>query len=266
MGSNGSDPTSASQPLIGLSTYVERARFGVWDQTAALVPYTYVAAIERAGGCALLLPPAPLGAEAVVAEAELSVLDGFVVTGGPDVNPELYGGTPHARTDRPSPVRDAWEVALCRCALDRGMPLLAICRGLQILNVSLGGTLHQHLPDIVGTDVHRSVPGQMSRNRVVLKEGSLVSSVLGPETESSCHHHQAVDRLAEGLAAVGFAEDGTLEAAEFRGNDFAVAVQWHPEDNPEDGRLFAALVEAAARHRARLNPAPLPARTDLGQS
>lgn len=242
--SNASDQAAPSPPLIGLSTYVERARYGAWDEPAALLPYSYVLAVVRAGGCPVLLPPAPAQPRAV-----LSALDGLVLTGGPDVAPGAYGAEPHAETDAPREQRDAWEIGLCQEALDTDLPLLAICRGLQVLNVAMGGTLHQHLPDVVGHEGHRGTLGQTTPNHVGLSPGSVLASVLGTETEGLCHHHQGVDRLAGGLRAVGFADDGTVEAIEVTSQRFAVGVQWHPEDNPADDRLFTALVEAAGASR-----------------
>jgi putative glutamine amidotransferase len=167
------------------------------------------------------------------------------------VGPATYGAEPHDQTDRPRPERDAWEIALCLGALQEDLPLLAICRGLQVLNVSLGGTLHQHLPDVLGHDAHRVALGQTQPNRVVLEKGSRTGALLGPEIEGRCHHHQAVDRLGDRVAAVGFAEDGTVEAVEVQGQGFALGVQWHPEDNPADDRLFVALVGAARLRRDR---------------
>jgi putative glutamine amidotransferase len=232
-------------PLIGLSTYVEQARYGTWDEPAALVPSSYVTAVTRTGGCPVLLPPSPRGLEEV-----LNVLDGLVVIGGPDVDPHLYRAQPHPETDPPRHERDTWEVALCHGALQRDLPLLAICRGLQVLNVALGGSLHQHLPKVVGSGTHRPEPGRVHANHMVLRPGSMVAAVLGPEASGLCHHHQAVDRLGQGLEAVGFADDGTLEAAEVPAARFAVGVQWHPEDNPSDDRLFAALARAAGHYKA----------------
>lgn len=237
-------PTIA--PLIGLSASLERARFGPRDQRVAFVRSNYVRAVIEAGGCPVLLPPSPSGLDAV-----LGALDGLVITGGTDVDPSLYGADPHPATDIAPPERDAWELALCRGALERDLPLLAICRGIQVLNVSLGGTLHQHLPDVVGSNSHAGAPGQMTRHRMALKPGSALASILGAETFGLCHHHQAVDRLGKGLEAVGFAGDGTLEAAEVPGQRFAVAVQWHPEDNPADNRLFDHLVQSATRSKPR---------------
>lgn len=234
-------------PLIGLTTYVEPAKHGAWDEVSALLPVSYVSAVIRSGGTPLLLPPSPADPHDV-----LSVLSGLVVTGGPDVNPARYGATPHEETDRPRPERDQWEADLCLAALELDLPLLAICRGLQVLNVALGGTLHQHVPDVIGTDAHRLVRGQMSPNAVRVEPGSALARVLGSASEGLCHHHQAIDRLGEGLTAVAFADDGTVEAAEQRDRGFALGVQWHPEDNPEDDRLFRALVEAADEYRRAL--------------
>jgi gamma-glutamyl-gamma-aminobutyrate hydrolase PuuD len=179
-------------------------------------------------------------------------LDGVVVTGGPDVDPARYGAARHPQTGPPRPERDGWEIALCQAALARDLPLLAICRGVQVLNVAQGGTLHQHLPEVVGHARHRVEPGQMESNTVTLASGSLSASILGTSTRGLCHHHQAIDRLGAGLRAVGFAADGTIEALEVVSKAFAVGVQWHPEDDPDDDRLFRALVDAATRRR----PAP----------
>lgn len=259
MASSASDRRAPLPPLIGLSTYVERARYGAWDEPAALLPYSYVRSVTQAGGCPVLLPPSPYGPTAV-----LSALDGLVVTGGPDVDPRLYGALPHVETDSPREERDEWEIALCREALERDLPLLAVCRGLQVLNVSMGGTLHQHLPDVLGHEAHRGELGQMSPNRVVLNVASTVASILGNETEGRCHHHQAIDQLGDGVQAVGFAADGTVEAVEVPGNDFALGVQWHPEDNPADDRLFVALVEAASRYRSARKAQAIPSMTQPG--
>ncbi len=246
-------------PLIGLSTYVETARYGPWEERVALLPETYVSAVGRAGGCAVLLPPSSFDPVLV-----LSALHGLVVPGGPDVDPRRYGATAHHETDPPRAERDAWEIALCRQAVAIDLPLLAVCRGLQVLNVALGGTLHQHLPDILGDDSHRATLGQVSLNRVELRAPSAVASILGGKTEGYCHHHQALDTLGAGVEPVGFAADGTVEAVELAGNTFAIGVQWHPEENAADDRLFDALVHAAARYRTtklggtreRHNPPP----------
>jgi putative glutamine amidotransferase len=247
--SNGSEtPTPGKTPIIGLTTYVEPAKHGVWDEVSALLPMTYVSAVIRSGGLPILLPPSTTDpAEAILP------LDGLIVTGGPDVDPSTYGAEPHDETDTPRTERDEWEMSLCRAALDEDLPLLAICRGLQVLNVTLGGSLHQHLPEVVGNVDHRPVRGEMASNMVTLESGSAVASILGTEAEALCHHHQAIDRLGHRMDAVGFAADGTIEAVEVAGQEFALGVQWHPEDNAEDDRLFKALVEAATVYRRERN-------------
>jgi putative glutamine amidotransferase len=234
-----------------LTTYVEPARHGSLEEVSALLPISYVTSVIRSGGCPLLLPPS-----STEPGIPLSALDGLVVTGGPDVDPTLYGADPHPETGVPRHERDVWEMALCRAALDDDLPILAICRGLQVLNVAMGGTLHQHLPDVVGNSQHRETVGQMTSNEISLLEGSGVASIVGSRTEGLCHHHQAVDRLGRRMRAVGFAADGTIEAVEVAGQEFALGVQWHPEDNPDDDRLFEALVEAATDYRRRQKTNP----------
>lgn len=229
---------------IGLTTYVERAQQGVWDVPAAYLQYQYVESVTRVGGVALLLPPQPVGAAAV--DAALDSVDGLVFTGGKDVDARLYGEQPHAEADEPRTERDAWELALLRGALDRGMPVLGICRGAQVLNVALGGTLEQHLPDALGEDNHRAGPGRFVSRTVRTVPGSRLASVLGEEAAASCYHHQAIAKLAPDLVASGHAEDGIVEALELPGDRFVLAVQWHPEETLDDVRLFHALVEAAA--------------------
>ena len=235
-----------SRPIIGLTTYVEPALWGAWGEPAALLPHAYVTAALRVGACPVLLPP---GADPDGVRSVLSVLDGLVITGGPDVDPGRYGAEAHPRTGAPRAQRDEWELGLCQAALAQGLPLLAICRGLQVLNVALGGTLHQHLPEVVGHEEHGPAPGQMGTTKVSLLPGSAISEVLGLESVVLCHHHQAIDRLGTDLRAAGFAGDGTIEAVEVAGQKFAWGVQWHPEDGPDDDRVFAALVDAAMRHR-----------------
>jgi gamma-glutamyl-gamma-aminobutyrate hydrolase PuuD len=235
---------STYRPVIGLSTYVEPARWGSTDEQAALLPHSYVAAVIRVGAYPVLLPPCPRDPAQV-----LGVLDGLVITGGPDLDPDRYAAARHPRTGPSRPERDAWELALAERTLAVGLPLLAICRGLQVLNVALGGTLHQHLPDVVGHEGHRPAVGQMGTITVSLQPGSTFSQILGPTTSVLCHHHQAIDRLGGGLRPVGYASDRTIEAVECMGHPFGLGIQWHPEDNPRDDRLFAALAEAGTHHR-----------------
>ena len=243
--------------VIGLTTYSEPASMLVWQREFAMLHATYVAATERAGGIAVLLPPqgggaVRAGAERAGADEVLDRIDGLVLTGGADVDPRRYGATPAERTSRPRVLRDEWELALTRAALERDIPLLAICRGLQILNVALGGSLHQHLPEVTGHEGHQPAPGTFGAVDVNIAQGTRTAELTGPRARVSCHHHQALARLAPGLKVTGQADDGTVEAVEVPGRGFAVGVQWHPEENSEDVRLFAALVEAGRRYRERL--------------
>ncbi|MET8678707.1 gamma-glutamyl-gamma-aminobutyrate hydrolase family protein [Streptomyces sp. NPDC004647] len=230
------------KPLIGISTYLESSvRWGVWHQSAALLPAGYHRLVQRAGGLAAMLPPdAPETAAAAVER-----LDGVVIAGGPDIEPVRYGAAPHPRTGPAGPERDAWELALIEAALAAGKPLLGICRGMQLLNVALGGTLVQHLPESVGHDGHCGAPGVFTPHEVKPVPGTLLDKVLPEAVAVPSYHHQAVDRLGRGLLACAHAEDGTLEAVELAdGDGFVLAVQWHPEAG-EDLRVMQALVSAA---------------------
>ena len=233
--------------VIGLTTYAEPASMLVWQREFAMLHATYVAATERAGGIAVLLPPQRAGADEV-----LDRVDGLVLTGGADVDPRRYGAAPAAPTSRPRVLRDEWEIALTRGALRRDLPLLAICRGLQVLNVALGGSLHQHLPEVTGHEGHQPAPGVFGAVDVNTEPGTRTAELTGPRVRVSCHHHQALARLAPGLKVTGQADDGTVEAVEVPGQSFAIGVQWHPEEDGADGRLFAALVDAAQGYRERL--------------
>lgn len=235
-----------NRPRIGVSTYREQAAWGAWDLDAALLPSTYVDCVAAAGGIPLLL--APIDDTDAAAES-VAALDGLILTGGPDLDPARYGERPHPETGAPRTRRDAWEFALLAAALNRDVPVLGVCRGAQLLNVAHGGTLIQHLPQAPGAVDHRGGPAVFAATRVTLDPGALPGSVLGPFAEVSCYHHQALARLGAGLTVTGRAPDGTVESVAVEGRDFAVGVQWHPETDREL-RLFAALVEAAARFRA----------------
>jgi putative glutamine amidotransferase len=232
------------RPLIGITTYAQDASWGVWHGPAALIPLDYVDAVERAGGRALLVPPSEDGAEET-----LSALDGVVFSGGADVDPSQYGAEPHPETDLPQARRDAGEMALLRAALERDMPTLAICRGFQLLNVARGGDLIQHLPERVGSDDHRQVPGEFAVHPVEVKEGSRLGAIVGSTPRVTSHHHQALGRVGDGLVESAWAADGTLEGVEDPSQRFVVGVQWHPEAS-EDAALFEALVEQAREYRA----------------
>ena len=230
--------------VIGLTTYAEHARMLVWERDFALLHATYVAATSKAGGIAVLLPPQEAGTDEV-----LDRVDGLVLTGGADVDPARYGEVPAERTSAPRVQRDEWEMALARAALRRDIPLLAICRGLQVLNVVLGGSRHQHLPDVAGHEGHQPSPGVFGAVNVGIAPGTRTAGLIGSRLRVSCHHHQALARLAPGLKVTGRADDGTVEAVEVPGQAFAIGVQWHPEEDSADGRLFAALAEAGQRYR-----------------
>ncbi|HUZ21743.1 MAG TPA: gamma-glutamyl-gamma-aminobutyrate hydrolase family protein [Acidimicrobiales bacterium] len=227
-------------PVVGISAYEAEASWGVWHTRAALLPLSYVRHVAAAGGAPVLLPSAG-DAASVVAR-----LDALILSGGPDVDPARYGAEAHPRTQPPQAARDEHEMALWERAAERGLPTLAICRGLQLVNVARGGTLHQHLPDVVGGEDHGPAPGVFGRTAVRVLEDSLLARVLGStRTVVACHHHQGIDRLAEGLEAVAWGEDGTVEAVEDPRAPGMLAVQWHPEEG-EDPSLFAWLVRAAA--------------------
>ncbi len=233
-----------SRPVIGITSYAQDARWGVWHLPAALVPLAYVDAIERAGGRALLVPPAEEDIEET-----LDALDAIVFSGGADVDPAHYGAEAHPETDMPQTRRDAGEMGLLQAALARDMPTLAICRGFQLLNVARGGDLIQHLPEEVGNDVHKQVPGEFAVHPVEVKEGTRLAGIVGATPDVTSHHHQALGRLGEGLVESAWAADGTLEAVEDPSRRFLVGVQWHPEAG-EDAALFEALVEQAREYRA----------------
>jgi putative glutamine amidotransferase len=218
------------RPLIGITSYAEEASWGHWTLPAALVPLSYVRSVELAGGRPIVVPPADEGVDET-----LDALDGLILSGGADLDPVA--------------ARDRGELALLIGALERDLPVLAICRGMQLLNVAQGGNLHQHLPDVVGHERHRETLGAFSEHAVRIAPGSRAAGILGEEARIKSTHHQAPDRIGDGLEPVGWAEDGTVEALERPGAAFAVGVLWHPEAG-EDKRLFEALVEEARRFRA----------------
>lgn len=227
------------RPVIGITCYVEPATFTVWrDTTAALLPYAYVEQVVRAGGQPVLLPPA--GEPASVVRG----LDGLIVAGGGDIDPARYGAEPEERTSYVRKFRDSAEFELLATALDAEIPYLGICRGLQVLNVALGGSLHQHLPDVVGHTGHCPGPGVFGDLPISPVPGTRVAKALGEDPVPVPHyHHQAVDRLAPGLTVTATTADGTIEAVELDSGQFTMAVQWHPEA-AEDHALFDALVTA----------------------
>jgi putative glutamine amidotransferase len=231
-------------PTVGICAALERARWGVWEQTVALAPRAYATAVQRAGGTAVLLPP-DAAAEAEP-ERMLDLLDALILAGGSDVDPASYGAEPHPETRGTWPERDSFELALARGAIERDMPLLGICRGMQVLNVARGGTLNQHVPELVGHERHRDVPGTFGDHEVTLEPGSLAAEAAGGERVGvKSHHHQGVDEVGEGLLVSGHAVDDQLvEAIELPECRFALGVIWHPEEDVDD-RVIGALVAAA---------------------
>jgi putative glutamine amidotransferase len=228
------------KPVIGISTYRERARFRMWDVSADVLHAAYSRSVEAVGGVSVLLPPQ--GSEAAPALVER--LDGLIIAGGPDVDPELYGAEPHPATGDARPDRDEWELALLRAAEEIDLPLLGVCRGMQLLAVSVGGALDQHVPEAVGHEGHAPGLDVYGTVAVNVTTGSLLEHLIGEQLEVACHHHQAV--IAHpGLVASAWAADGTLEAVEDPASRFRIGVQWHPE-TADDLGLFAGLVAAAS--------------------
>jgi putative glutamine amidotransferase len=231
------------KPIIGLTTYAEDARFGLQDTFAAVLPLSYVHAVHETGGRAVLITPDDPDPEI------LDGVDGIMFTGGSDVDPALYGDTPHGAT-RVKPHRDRAELMLLRAAAGRGVPLLGICRGMQLMSVAYGGRLHQHLPDVLGHHGHRPASGpKFGHHTVELTPGSRVHDILGERITANSFHHQGVADPGR-LKATGWCpEDELIEAVEDPELPFAIGVQWHPEDTG-DFRVIAALIEAAAKQKA----------------
>jgi putative glutamine amidotransferase len=225
---------------------LEKATFGVWkDEPATLLPLSYARSIQSAGGLAAMLPPDRL-AEKNPPEL-LDRIDALVLAGGADIDPDSQGAEAHPETIGTNPERDRFEIALARAALERGMPLLGICRGMQILNVACGGTLDQHIPDRLGHEIHRPVPGRWAEHDVRIEPGSLAARAADAERLTvKTHHHQGVDAIPDSLAASAWAmDDESVEAIESPNDGFALGVLWHPEEDMED-RVIRSLVERAS--------------------
>jgi putative glutamine amidotransferase len=239
-----------SRPVIGICTAIEQAKWSVWDQPAALLPLSYVHAVQRAGAMVVMIPPD----ERSVQEPQevLELLDGLILAGGADIDPASYGQDPDPQTVGTVPERDAFEIALTHAAIARDMPVLGICRGMQLINVACGGTLLQHLPDRLGHQEHRRVPGSFdgAEHDVILMEGSLAASAAGEVLHATkSHHHQGVDRLGEGLTVSGVSTlDELPEAIELADGRFVLGVQWHPEADLASA-VVGALVDAARADR-----------------
>lgn len=237
-----SSASNTYRPRIGLTTYFQEASWGVWTQEAAVLPGTYVQAVVAAGGTPVLLPP--VGTDSSIVE----VLDGLIISGGSDVGPEQYGAEPHELT-RAQPARDAHDITLTKAALEAEVPLFAICRGAQILNVAMGGSLIQHIPDVNPDANYQPGPGVFGEVEFTTTAGSISRLLLGPRASAPCYHHQAVDRVADGLCITAAAADGTIEALETTTGGWALGVQFHPEQNPNDLRLFNGFIKAATNYR-----------------
>jgi putative glutamine amidotransferase len=247
---------SEHRPAIGICTSLEHAQWGVWERRAALLPFSYITAIQRAGGLALMIAPD----ENLIDDPDqmLDRIDGLILAGGADIDPSAYGAEHHPATKGTVPERDRSELALTRRALERDMPVLGICRGMQLINVALGGTLRQHVPDLVGHEDHRRHPGSFedSDHDVRLEAGSLAARAAGEELHGTkSHHHQGVDAIGDGLVVTGISTldelPEALEAPEYR---FVLGVQWHPEAD-EESRVIGALVQEARDYRM-LSSAP----------
>jgi putative glutamine amidotransferase len=238
------------RPTIGITVARTEATWGVWNQAAAVLPFAYITAVQRAGGTALLIPPDP--AMAQEPDVILERLDALILSGGHDIDPGAYSAEAHPSTKGTVPDRDQTEIGLARRAVELDMPVLGICRGMQLLNVAFGGTLHQHLPELYGHEEHRRVPGSFvgSDHDVTLDSGSLAAQAAGETVHvTKSHHHQGVDRIGEGLTVTGHSTlDELAEAIENPGCRFVLGVQWHPEAD-ESSPLIAALVEQARDYR-----------------
>jgi putative glutamine amidotransferase len=240
-----------TRPVIGITTGLTRAQWGPWDRRAALLPYEYITAIQRAGALALMIAPDP----ALESDPDeiLDTIEGLILSGGSDIDPASYGENPHPETIGTVIERDRTELALSRRAIERDIPVLGICRGMQLINVARGGTLKQHLPDEVGHEDHRPYPGSFenSDHAVHLKAGSLAAVAAGETLHNTkSHHHQGVEKIGEGLVVTGYsALDGLPEAIEAPGCRFVLGVQWHPEAD-ETSRVIDALVQQARDYRS----------------
>ncbi len=233
--------------MVGICAAVERARWSFWDQPAALTPLSVPSAVQRAGGVAVLLPPD--GRLAQSPQEIVDRLDALLVAGGADIDPASYGGEPHPQILETNTDRDRFEISLCRGAIEADLPLLGICRGMQVLNVAAGGRLDPHLPDRLGHERHRPVPGQWAEHEVRLQPASLAARAAGAERLTvKSHHHQGVDDLGEGFEVSGWSldDDATVEAIESPALRFGLGVLWHPEEDPED-RVIGAVVAAAEK-------------------
>lgn len=239
---------SEPKPRIGLTTYRQRGQTGVWDTEMAMIPAFYLEGITRAGGLAVMIPPQ----EVTLDEAKqiLSSLDGLMICGGRDVESSRYGQVAHEKAEQPDRLRDALEDQLLNAAVEMKIPFLGICRGAQMLNVNRGGTLIQHLPDVIGDNRYQKGGGEFTSATIQVAGESTLSKLVGDSVSNAAlYHHQAIDQLGEGLKVSAKSEDGVVEAVELVDHPFGIAVQWHPEQTLEDLRIFEGLISAAKTYR-----------------
>lgn len=238
----------AMKPIIGLSCYRQRGQTGIWDTEMAMLPSFYLDGVTRAGGIAVIIPPQTI--DDLAAETVISQLSGLIVTGGRDVEAQRYGAIPHEMAEKPDALRDLLEDKLITAAIEMKLPFLGICRGAQVLNVNRGGSLIQHLPDVVGDNRYQPGGGNFAKMTMQVEAGSKLAALVGPSIANcALYHHQAIDSVGEGLAVTAHSPDGVIQAVELSDHPFGLAVQWHPEQTLEDLRLFEALVSAASAYK-----------------
>ncbi len=242
--------TGSRRPVIGVSSYLERAVMGVWDVPAVFLPTSYIVPLQQAGGTIVVLPPQEADPQSV--DAVLDGLDGLCIAGGYDVDPATYGHQPHPQTDAPRPTRDAWEIALLAAAQSRDMPILGVCRGAQVLNVLRGGSLHQHVPDVVGHHGYQGRDGAFVKMPITVVAGTTLSGLHASRRQVPVYHHQAIDRLGDGLVVSAWGDDNVIEAVEDPSLTFCLATQWHPEQDPDAATLYEGFVAASRRFAERL--------------
>jgi putative glutamine amidotransferase len=239
---------SGPKPLIGLTSYRQPGQTGVWNTEMAMIPAFYIEGITRSGGVAVMIPPQQL--ESAEAKDIIASLDGLMLCGGRDIDPSRYGQAPHKEAEEPDKLRDQLEEKLLSAAIEADLPFLGICRGAQMLNINRGGTLIQHLPDVIGDNRYQKGNAEFNPAEVSVEEDSILGELVGEKVSNAAlYHHQAIDQVGKGLKVTAKSADGIVEAVELEDHPFGVAVQWHPEQTLEDLRIFEGLIEAARKYR-----------------